>query len=63
MNKQVISYLLVGIVAFAIGTFSTLNAEEKNKSDQEVLQKLDKVLANQDEIKAQLTRLMHRFPA
>ena len=59
MKKQVISYLIVGIVAFAMGTLSTLKAEEKNAGEQQILAKLDKILANQEDMKSDLAIIKH----
>ena len=64
MQNKIGLYLLVAIVAYAAGTFSSLQAEAPAKADSELIskmnEKLDKILSNQEEMKANLKRIANR---
>jgi hypothetical protein len=64
MKKQVVFYLIVGILAFTVGSFSAFSqekkTEEKKMNEQAILQKLDKILANQEAIKDELRIIRQR---
>ena len=66
MRNKISLYLVVAIVAYGAGTFSSLQAQAPApvKKDSEMLlklsDKLDKVLANQEEMKASLKKIVGR---
>ena len=60
MYKQISGYLLVGVIAYFLGTMSFIYAEDTKKGTNtsaeitELTKKIDKVLANQDEMMTML---------
>ena len=62
MAKKLGLYLLVAVIAYALGTASSLQAESKEGEITllQLNQKLDKVLTNQEEIKTQLKRIFNK---
>lgn len=65
MNKKIMGYLAVSIAAFILGTLSTLQAGPDVKveanNNQAIMQKLDKVLANQEEMKMSLKKIFAKI--
>lgn len=65
MNKKLFSYAVILMIGFAIGTISSINAEnktdKKNDMDLVIVQKLDKIMASQDEIKSKMDQIFAKI--
>lgn len=64
MRNKIGLYLVVAILAYGAGTFSSLQAEAPAKIDTELMskinEKLDKILSNQEEMKSTLKKIVVR---
>ena len=64
MRNKISLYLIVAILAFGAGTFSSIQAEAPVKKDAELMSKindkLDKILSNQEEMKSSLKKIVGR---
>jgi hypothetical protein len=59
MSKKILSYLLVAMIAYSLGTLSTLQAQDESRRSassvtpammEKMSKKLDKILENQKEM-------------
>ena len=64
MRNSICLYLVVAILAFGAGTYSSLQAQSQGKGNSElsdkINSKLDKVLSNQEEMKSLLKKIVGR---
>ena len=66
MRNKISLYLVIALVAFGAGTFSSIQAESpvKKGADSEMMSKindkLDKILSNQEEMKSSLKKIVGR---
>ena len=67
MRNKISLYLIVAIVAFGAGTFSSIQADSnaQKSADSELISKmnnkLDKILSNQEEMKSSIKKIVGRL--